>query len=135
MTARKLLDGLLLLYWREGVTQKEAAKLLGIRKDEFAELAALRRCCLIIEDAAWRYFLAQFNHTFPECDRRATKRDTGPRWDRKGRMYTDDQLLTPPDPGTRSEPSSLKWAIGTPPPGNPRVPAREMAGKSHRLGA
>lgn len=95
-TGRALLDALLALYWCDGVTQYKAAKLLGIRRDEFSELADLRRCALILEAAAWRYYLRAFNGCFPECDRHLAYRH---RYDSKGverRIYTEAELLTPP---------------------------------------
>ena len=95
MTAHAdLLTRLIVLYWREGVSQGVAAKLVGIRRNEFVELAELRKCATIIEAATWRYFLVAFNGCFPECDRRTLYRPV------HGfgtcRQFTDAELLCPP---------------------------------------
>lgn len=91
-----LMAALVCRYWAGGVTQDVAAKLLGIRKQAFAELADGCLFVQLIENAAWRFYLARFNHTFPECDSRARKRITFDAWDRGGRMFTDAELLNPP---------------------------------------
>lgn len=65
-----LLTALLQLYWAEGVTQERAAKLLGIAKATFAELADLRLVTDGLERAARDYYREQFNYRFPECDPR-----------------------------------------------------------------
>lgn len=91
------------------VTQPRAAKLLGIRKEEFAELSDLRLGIDGWERAAWRYFEERFNYRFPECDPRCA---TG-----KARAYEgtprdiyatepsprDCQLLEPPQRRTLRE--------------------------------
>lgn len=92
-----LLDALLIRYWHGGVTQAKAAQLLGIRRAEFVELADLRKCVAIIETHAWRYFLQAFNERFPECDRRAVYRPVADGRAFAARMYTDADLLAPPD--------------------------------------
>ena len=93
--ADDLLTALLVRHWKGGVDQAQAAKLIGIRKDEFAELAALRHCLLILENMGWRYYLARFNYAFPECDQASVRRPADPRAF-VPRTYTDTELLTPP---------------------------------------
>ena len=90
-----LLTRLLALYWMGVVTQAKAASLVGIRREEFMELADLRRCALIIEAASWRYFLRAFNERFPECDRQLAYRHPHDAHGFEGRMYTDDELQSP----------------------------------------
>jgi len=96
-TQRALLDALLALYWCDGVTQQKAAKLLGIRRAEFSELADLRRCALILEAAAWRFYLRAFNGCFPECDRHLAYRHSPDSRGFERRMFTEDELLAPPN--------------------------------------
>lgn len=91
-----LLDRLLAMHWLGGVTDAQAARLAGMRRAEFVELSELRLAVRTIERVGWAYYQAQFLYRFPECDKRATKRDNGPLWDRDGRMFTDAELLTPP---------------------------------------
>lgn len=69
-SSRDLLAALLQLYWADGVTQEKAAKLLGIAKATFAELADLRMVKDGLERAARDYYREQFNYRFPECDQR-----------------------------------------------------------------
>lgn len=116
-SVEQLLTALLVHYWRGGVEQGDAAKLLGMRKDEFAELAALRKCELIVDDLTWRHYLSRFNQLFPECDRNATKRNV-PDWHKpEGRMYTEAELLKPPHHktmrealrGTENSANAVKW--------------------------
>lgn len=112
-TAADPLTRLLHLHWRGGVDQAQAAKLVGIRKDEFAELAALRKCLLIVERAVWRYYLARFNFAFPECDRMAMRRAHPSNAPVEVRRYTDIELLTPPNPEVfRSSCSGCSVKIG-----------------------
>ena len=87
-----LLAALLTRYQRGHVDQAEAAKLLGIRKSDFADLAAYRS----METWAWSYYLDRFNYAFPECDRRAVMRQSIGNSAFKARTYTDTELLTPP---------------------------------------
>lgn len=89
-----LLTRLLVLYWAGGVTQEVAAKLVGIRRVEFAELADLRHCLVVIEAAAWRYYLRAFHQQFPECDRNLAYRHPVDSRGFEGRMYSDDELLS-----------------------------------------
>ena len=96
-TARALLEALLALYWCDGVTQQKAAKLLGMRREEFSELADLRRCALILEAAAWRYYLRAFNGCFPECDRHLAYRHRDDTKAVKRRLFTEAELLSPPN--------------------------------------
>lgn len=65
---RRLIDRLLALYWLGGVTQCQAAMLLGIRKQEFAEYAELREGQRALERVANEYLVRAFNHAFPWCD-------------------------------------------------------------------
>lgn len=88
----QLLDALLLAYFRREVTQKRAAKLLGMRTSEFAELAtgwavelferAIKANADEVEEVRrgveWRLYLRRFLATFPECDPRACRHDTLP---------------------------------------------------------
>lgn len=112
-----LLTRLLVRHWKGGIDQHDAAKLIGIRKDEFAELSALRHCLLILENMGWRYYLARFNHAFPECDRASVKRQSphnselwAPSRYRMqaldSRAYTDAELLTPPQRELETEASA-----------------------------
>lgn len=124
-----LLTMLLVLYWRGGVTQKQAAKLLGIRCGEFVELAELRRAVVVMEAVAWRYFLQAFNECFPECDRRAVYRPERDPRNHGGRTYTDAELLAPPHAGARNEGISVELKVGNrdrPPASNPRVLPRDI---------
>lgn len=115
--ARILLDRLLALHWRGGVTQEEAARLVGIRREEFVELSDLRHATAILENVSWRHYLGAFLYAFPECDPRATKRDAGQGWSRAGRMFTDDELLRPPHlDGTAKQRPSDKMDVGKSPP-------------------
>jgi len=99
-----LLTRLLALYWMGGVTQAKAAKLVGIRRDEFMELADLRRCALIIEAAAWRYYLRAFNGCFPDCDRQLAYRHASDARGFERRMYSDEDLLAVPNRDRKSGP-------------------------------
>lgn len=93
-----LLTRLIVLYWRDGVTQEAAAKLVGIRRDEFVELAELRLGIYAFEAVAMGRLMAAFNELFPECDRRASyRKDCGFRSDDGIRQYTDADLLRVPN--------------------------------------
>lgn len=98
-----LLTRLIVLYWRGGVTQAKAASLVGIRRNEFVELAELRKCALIIHAASWRYFLQAFNDCFPECDRRTLYRPVPASG--TSRKYTDGELLAPPNRDRKTRPT------------------------------
>lgn len=74
-----LLHRLAICYWRGGVTQEAAAKMLGIRKAEFGEYARGLLFVDLIEQAGWRYYLARFSHRFPETDPRAVRTYSLPR--------------------------------------------------------
>lgn len=65
---RILLDCLLTLYWRDGVTQSDAARLVGLRKETFAELADLRLGEAALQRVAMDYYRRAFYRLFPECD-------------------------------------------------------------------
>lgn len=124
-----LLTMLLVVYWRGGVDQCEAAKLLGIRKEDFAELAELRRGLLIYDLVVWRYFMRAFNERFPECDRRCSYRAEPDPRNYSGRMYTDAELLAVPQSGTENEARRVKWEVGNsdrPPASNPRELPRDI---------
>lgn len=96
--ADELLTRLIALYWRCGVTQQDAAKLVGIRRDEFVELAELRLGIYAFEAMAMRRFMAAFNDLFPECDHRASyRKECGFRKDDGYRLYTDEDLLSVPN--------------------------------------
>lgn len=131
--ATALLDRLLALYWRGGVTQARAAQLVGIRRDEFVELAELRRAVLMLEAAAWRHFLSAFLYRFPECDQRAVRRESDRGIAAGSRMYTDDELLMPPHPagnGTANRSAPPKIGVGMSPPANPRALPRDTGQQS-----
>src|SRR5690606_24242312 len=68
-----LLDRLLTLYWADGVTQGEAAYLLGLRKETFAELADLRLGEAALQRAAMRYYRAALYRQFPRCNPAAVR--------------------------------------------------------------
>ena len=94
----QLLSALLVLYWREGVTQQAAARLVGMRRQEFVELAELRLGIHAFEAMAMRRFESAFNELFPECDRRTSyRKDCGFRSDVGVRQYTDADLLRVPN--------------------------------------
>lgn len=78
MNGRDLLQGLAACYWRGGVTQKDAAKMLGMRKEEFVEYARGLLFVSLIGNAGWRYYLERFSHAFPETDPRAVRGFTLP---------------------------------------------------------
>lgn len=65
-TAR-LLDRLLALYWADGVTQGQAAVLLGMRKEDFAEFADLWLGERALLRVANDYLARAFHSRFPEC--------------------------------------------------------------------
>ena len=92
MTPSYLLAALVTRYQRGHVSQAEAAKLLGMRKADFADMVAYKS----LETWAWSRYLESFNHTFPECDRRAVMRQSIGNSAFKARTYTDTELLTPP---------------------------------------
>ena len=108
------------MYWHEGVTQAEAAKLVGIRREEFVELAELRLGIHAFEAVAMRRFEAAFNELFPECDRRTSyRKDCGFRHDDGVRQYTDADLLRVPNRDRlESGPSKIEpcrnWKIRPP---------------------
>lgn len=79
--------------WRGDVTIASAARMVGVRKEDFAELATGKHFLAIIENACWRYYMAQFNYSFPECDQRAVRRENLYRNGHGEREYTDSQLL------------------------------------------
>lgn len=116
-----LLTQLLVMYWHDGVSQTQAANLLGIRKEDFAELADWRLGEMALERAAWTYYVAQFHYRFPECDRHATHRDHGPTWNREPRMFTDDELLSATEIGNWQSLLSTKIEVGNSPPAIPRA--------------
>lgn len=68
-----LLRNLILTYWHGGIGQQQAAWFLEMRKETFAELASGYLFLLILENAAWRRYLAAFNEAFPECDERTVR--------------------------------------------------------------
>lgn len=101
MTAEQQLDDLLAEYWRGEVTQADAAKRLEIRKEDFVLYAKARQyrllemmddprwwiyACGVVEELAWRDFLAAFHSVFPECDEQAVRHDSLP-------ARNDDSLL------------------------------------------
>jgi hypothetical protein len=100
-TAR-LLDRLLALYWADGVTQGQAAVLLGMRKADFAEFADLKLGERALARVANEYLAGSFNAAFPHCDpaahahaRHATAAARPCDWSRKP-SRRDCILLTPP---------------------------------------
>lgn len=74
-----LLHALVVCYWRGGVTQESAAKMVGIRKAEFGEYARGLLFMDLIEQVGWRYYLARFSYAFPETDPRAVRKYSLPR--------------------------------------------------------
>ncbi len=118
-----LLTRLLVMYWHEGVTQTQAANLLGIRKEDFAELADWKLGEMALERASWAFYVSQFHYQFPECDRHATRRDHGPTWNREPRMFTDNELLSVTENGNWKQARSTKIEVGNSPPAIPRAPA------------
>jgi len=90
--SREILDALVLAYFRGEVSQYNAAKMLEIRKSEFATLAtdwAVELVGAAIADnpeqieavrhgVLWRAYLQRFLASFPDCDPRCTRRDTLP---------------------------------------------------------
>lgn len=100
---QQLIDALMASYWQGRVSQAEAAKLLGIRRQEFVELSALRWGVAILQSAAWRYFMTAFNSAFPECDPALARREEIPSGKMGVRMYTDAELLSPPHVRTLRE--------------------------------
>jgi len=88
LLARYLLD--------DGLGQVEAAKLIGIRTATFAELASTVLEQIALSRSAYMHLLREFYRAFPECDQRAVRQESIP-WRRmEPRMYTDEELLTPP---------------------------------------
>lgn len=79
MTPADMLKALALCYWRGGVTQEAAAKMVGIRKAEFGEYARGLLFVDLIEQVGWRYYLARFSYAFPETDPRAVRKYSLPR--------------------------------------------------------
>jgi len=95
-----LLDALVLAYFRREVSQDSAAKLLKMRKSEFAELALGWAADLLQQaeqfeqirrDVAWRAYLSRFLASFPDCDPRAVRRESLP-------TREADPLWRPPPP-------------------------------------
>lgn len=130
--AEVLLDRLLARYQAGGVTQEQAAKLVGIRRADFVELSAMRRWVHVLEAIVWQRYMAAFLYRFPECDKRATHRPT-PQWrESEGRRYTDEELLTPPQRITLAEAIGTdgrtpldKMDVGLSPPAKPRALPRD----------
>ncbi len=133
MTALNLIHALVVCYWRGGVTQEAAAKMLGIRKAEFGEYADSLVFVDAIERLAWRYYLARFSYAFPETDPRAVRTFTLPAEERDdlwrpglpapvAECVGDGLLTLPPSQpslasrkhgsGTESDPALVKWMYG-----------------------
>jgi hypothetical protein len=79
-----LLTALLDACRRGLVTHEEAAKLVGIRKEDFSDLVAWR----MVECAVWRCYVAAFHRAFPWCDSNA--------WRVPHVENNEDQLWRPP---------------------------------------
>lgn len=104
----ELLDALLAVYWRGKVMQGEAAKLVGIRKEDFAELAELRMGEAALDRVVWAYYLRAFHRSFPNCDVKLCRQR---RFATTPAVDSDDlgseptakeiELLTPPNPSLR----------------------------------
>ena len=96
--AEHLLAAVLDAYWKGEVTQAKAAKLIGIRRKWFVELAEIKLVDRVISDdrllraAAWRIFLSAFHECFPECDSRIRAQGPLPGMETK----TDDLWRPPP---------------------------------------
>lgn len=115
-TPEQLLDTLLSRCWRGDVTLAKAARMVGVRKEDFAELATGKHFLAIIENAAWRYYMAQFNYSFPECDPRARKRDPLFNNGFGERQFTDSDLL--------KTAHDREWMEGLTGPENEPVPVK-----------
>ena len=83
----------MLAYFRGQVSQHDAAKLLEMRKETFAEFAAgwaadhvesavaalpPEDLARVRDGVAWRDYMRRFLATFPECDERCVRRDSLP---------------------------------------------------------
>lgn len=138
---RALLHALVISYWRGAVTQGEAAKLIGMRKETFAELADGLLLVEAMKRVSWHYYRERFHYTFPECDARAVRK---PQLSGKGqgiRRFTDEELLTPPQRVTLNDVVNGNWQtpcldkmdagnVIAPRPSFPRAPAR-VVGRQH----
>ncbi len=97
--AEHLLALVLAAYWDGRVTQAQAAKMIGIRREWFVAMAEVKLVERVISDerllraAAWRIFLSAFHECFPECDSRIRAQGPLPGMETK----TDD-LWRPPPP-------------------------------------
>lgn len=76
--AERILSRIVAAYLQGRLSQSRAAKLIGIRKEEFAEYADGEMLLAAIERAAWGYYLSHFAYVFPECDPRAVRSDSLP---------------------------------------------------------
>lgn len=107
--ARAYLDYVLTLYWDKSVTQAQAARDLGMRKERFAELAALREGEAALQREVSDYFAKAFNCAFPYCDPDAVIAGeyarNPPAINKDGRHVSKRELalLTPPQRRTLRE--------------------------------
>lgn len=110
--AEHILSHILAAYWQGRISQTRAAKLIGIRKAEFAEYADGLMVLAAVERAAWAYYVSRFCQAFPECDPRAVRRDSLP-------MRMGDDLLRwyPRAPVRFYDPASAAQL----PPAQPRL--------------
>lgn len=110
VTPTSRLARLLALYWLGEVTQGEAAKEVGLRKESFAELADFRMIEAALQREANRCMSDAFHRVFPECDADAVREGsaarrmpaTNPREGRKA-SKRDVDLVTPPQRRTMRE--------------------------------
>lgn len=109
LSPEQLLNRLLALHWLGGVTDEDAAKLVGIRKADFAEYADVRLLEHGLRRAALAYFRRAFHRQFPECDARAWQRAKHATAKRKPGTYSrkpsrrEVELMTPPQRFTERE--------------------------------
>lgn len=105
-----LLTRLLVMYWRDGVALRDAAKLAGLRAKTFAELADLRLGEAALKRLAAAYFGDAFHAAFPWCDAEAVRHGARARTPpcsnpRLGRAPSkrEKELVTPPQRSTMRE--------------------------------